>query len=204
VAAAAALDSSDLSRAPDDLSSDSDAALAARASRGDVRAFERLHARWAARVERFAVSRLGSREDAEDVAQEVFLALHRGLARYEGRSSFGTWLLGIAYHLTCRRLRQRARGSCAPLASVERSCPLAAPTEARFDAARALERCVAYLADEASPGQRFAVERCVGGALGAASATRPARPRPEAVRAQLMRVRRKLRERVPGLEEALR
>lgn len=188
--AAAVLDSNDFVR-------DTDAALAARASRGDARAFERLHARWAARVERFAVSRLGSREDAEDVAQEVFLALHRGLARYEGRSSFGTWLLGIAYHITCRRLRQRVRGAYAPLDAAERSLAVAAPAEARFDAARALERCAAFLAGEASEGQRDAVALCVGGPEGAR------RRRPEAVRAQLMRARRKLRERVPGLEDAL-
>ena len=187
--AAAVLDANDFPQ-------DSDAALAGRASRGDARAFERLHARWALRVERFAVSRLGSREDAEDVAQEVFLALHRGLARYEGRSSFGTWLLGIAYHVTCRRLRQRARGSCAPLEAVERSVAVAAPTEARFDAARALERCAAFLAAEASEGQRDAVALCVGGGSEGGR-------RPEAVRAQLMRARRKLRERVPGLEDAL-
>jgi len=189
--AAAVLDSNDFLP-------DSDAALAARAGRGDARAFERLHARWALRVERFAVSRLGSREDAEDVAQEVFLALHRGLARYEGRSSFGTWLLGIAYHVTCRRLRQRARGSCAPLEAVERSVAVAAPTEARFDAARALARCAAFLAAEASEGQRDAVALCVGGGRAGAGSRRP-----EAVRAQLMRARRKLRERVPGLEDAL-
>jgi RNA polymerase sigma factor (sigma-70 family) len=189
--AAAVLDSNDFSR-------DSDAALAARAGRGDARAFERLYARWAARIQRFAVSRLGSREDAEDVAQEVFLVLHRGLARYEGRSSFGTWLLGIAYHVTCRRLRQRARGSCAPLDAVEPTLAVAAPTEARFDAARALERCAAFLAAEASDGQRDAVALCIGGGRQDRGGRRP-----EALRAQLMRARRKLRERVPGLEDAL-
>ena len=192
---------------PDELSEpsagDSDAALAARASRGDAAAFERLYARWAERVLRFAASRLGSREDAEDVVQEVFLALHRGLARYEGRSSFGTWLFGIAYHLTCRRLRQRARGAFAPLAILERAAAPGPATEERLDAARALERCAAFLLAEASPAQRDAVQGCVGACRPAAGAARPAARRPETVRAQLMRVRRKLREHVPGLEDAL-
>jgi RNA polymerase sigma-70 factor (ECF subfamily) len=176
---------------------DSDAALAARAGRGDRRAFERLYGRWAARVERFAASRLGSHEDAEDVAQEVFLALHRGLARYEGRSSFGTWLFGIAYHLVCRRLRQRARAAFAPLEAVERTPAPLPGAEARVDAARALERCAAILVSDTSRGQRHAVELCIGGLADAAVSS------PEARRAQLLRARRRLRERVPGLEDAL-
>ena len=60
-----------------------------------TQAFEPLHARWAQRVLRFATSRLGSREDAEDVMQEVFLAFIAARA-LRGPSSFGTWLLGIA------------------------------------------------------------------------------------------------------------
>jgi RNA polymerase sigma-70 factor (ECF subfamily) len=193
------LDAIDLGTAP---RPDSDAALAARASAGDALAFEQLHARWAGRVLRVASARLGCLEDAEDVAQDVFLALHRGAARYEGRSSFGTWLLGIAYHLTCRRLRQRARASSLPLAAVDRS-ETPTPDEGRLDAARALARCAEFLSADVSAAQRAAVLHCVGAARPAEGAPSPLARRPETVRAQLMRARRKLRERVPGVEDAL-
>ena len=78
---------------------EADDALVARTLAGDESAFVALYDRWAPRVMRFALSRLGDREDAEDVAQEVFLAALRGLSSYQGRSCFGTWLLGISYHL---------------------------------------------------------------------------------------------------------
>ncbi|NIN71580.1 MAG: RNA polymerase subunit sigma-24, partial [Gemmatimonadetes bacterium] len=37
----------------------------------------------------------GSRTDAEDLAQEVFIKAYFGLERFEGRSKFGTWLRKI-------------------------------------------------------------------------------------------------------------
>lgn|GEM_PF-498963 len=183
---------------------DPDAALAARARAGDADAFAALHARWAARVRRFAATRLGSREDAEDVAQEVFLALHLGLARYEGRARFGTWLLGIAHHVTCRRLRRRARDACAPLDAVaHRAAAPAAPADARLDAARVLARCEAVLAADASPAQRAILVLCAADGCSAADAAARLGRRPDAVRAHLVRARKKLREGVPEAAELL-
>jgi RNA polymerase sigma-70 factor (ECF subfamily) len=45
--------------------------------------------------------------DVDDVAQEVFLAVHRGLPGFEGRSSVRTWVYGICVR-TCSNYRQRA------------------------------------------------------------------------------------------------
>ena len=59
-----------------------------------------------------ASSRSPRRESAKRStrgAQETFLAALRGLPRYQGRSCFGTWLLGITYHLICRAQRRRTR-----------------------------------------------------------------------------------------------
>jgi RNA polymerase sigma-70 factor, ECF subfamily len=174
-----------------------DRLLAARAAGGDPDAFAALYERWAPRVRRFAAARLGDRDDAEDVAQDVFLALLCDLSSYEGRSQFGTWLLGVAYHMILRANRRRRRG--VPVEEV----PAPGPPEARLDAARVLERCARVIEDEA--GARSAAVfwltyregrsgRQVADALQCS---------PESVRAQLHRLRRLLLEGVPGLEEML-
>lgn len=66
-----------------------------RARHGDVRAFHELieaHGRYAFGV---AHGLLGSVADAEDAVQETFLAAFKGIGRYDARSSFRTWLIGI-------------------------------------------------------------------------------------------------------------
>ena len=59
---------------------------------------------------RYALSRLGSREDAEDVASQVFLEALKGIDRFrdQGRPILA-WFYGIAQHLVSKRLRQSGR-----------------------------------------------------------------------------------------------
>src|SRR5258706_13143529 len=85
-----------------------DLALAARIRRGDQSAFAELHRLYHRRVLAFAQKRLGDATEAEDVAQDVFLALFRSIDRYEGRSSLLTWIFGIAHHQWCNRVRRRS------------------------------------------------------------------------------------------------
>jgi RNA polymerase sigma-70 factor (ECF subfamily) len=183
---------------------DADDALVERILAGDESAFDALHARWAPRVMRFALSRLGDRDDADDVVQDAFLAALRGLPGYEGRSRFGTWLLGITYHVICRVQRRRLRSGFVPLSEAE-----AAPArsslrpEASFDAARALERCVRSLETHASPAQREIFRLFYGEGRSAGEVARQLKRTPETVRAQLCRTRRALLETTPGLVETL-
>lgn len=54
--------------------------------------------------------RLGVREaDADDVAQEIFLVVHRRLPAFEGRSSLKTWLCGIAMRVVYNYRRKAHR-----------------------------------------------------------------------------------------------
>lgn len=56
------------------------------------------------------VRRLGvSARDAEDVAQEVFLAVHAGLPQFEGRSKLKTWICSICLHKVQDYRRQSSR-----------------------------------------------------------------------------------------------
>ncbi len=85
----------------------SDETLVARAQEGDMAAFEELVMRHADRL--FAsLRRFGlDHAEAQEVAQEAFLRAGRSLARFEGRSSFFTWLYRIGFNEAQRRLARR-------------------------------------------------------------------------------------------------
>jgi RNA polymerase sigma-70 factor (ECF subfamily) len=86
-----------------------DADLIARLRAGDGEAFERLVRDWSGWVHAVAVRILRDDEDARDVAQQAFLALHRSLRRFEERSALSTWLYRIVANLSLASLRSRRR-----------------------------------------------------------------------------------------------
>ncbi|HEY1380747.1 MAG TPA: sigma-70 family RNA polymerase sigma factor [Gemmataceae bacterium] len=96
--------------------SDADAARMVRARRGDVAAFaELVHRYWPSVVGKF-VRQLGDRQEAEDLAQEVFLRLYRARGRYRPRAKFATWLYHVAANVARNAVRSRRRRPCRPLA----------------------------------------------------------------------------------------
>jgi len=56
-----------------------------------------------------ALRMLGNREDAEEVAQDVFLKVHASLGRFKGDSKLSTWIYRIAYNATLDRTRKNDR-----------------------------------------------------------------------------------------------
>ena len=86
-----------------------EAALLARAKAGDVGAFEQLSAAYADRLFMLLLRLLGDRAEAEDVAQEVMLRAWQGIGRFQGRSSYFTWLYRIAVNEANRALDKRSR-----------------------------------------------------------------------------------------------
>ena len=88
-------------------SADEDAALMLSVRRGDERAFEELVRRHQDRVVSLAYRYLGSAADAEDLAQEVFLRVHRARESYEPAARFSTWLHRITVNASLNFLRGR-------------------------------------------------------------------------------------------------
>lgn len=74
---------------------------------GNGAAFARLVDRHSPACLRYARRMLGSREDAEDATQEAIVRAHRALARYDGRTSFRTWLMSILVNRCRTALLQR-------------------------------------------------------------------------------------------------
>jgi RNA polymerase sigma-70 factor (ECF subfamily) len=81
-----------------------DRELVRRLQEGDAGAFEDFVRRYQHRVFGVALRMLRRRADAEDVAQEVFLRVHRTIARFRGEARLSTWLYGIASRLCLNRL----------------------------------------------------------------------------------------------------
>ena len=86
-----------------------DAALVRAAQAGDRGALDQLFRRHYDRV--FGVCRriTGNEADAADAAQEAMIAMVRGLTRFDGRASFGTWAYRIATNASLDELRRRRR-----------------------------------------------------------------------------------------------
>src|SRR5712691_12231926 len=83
-------------------------ALVERAREGDGRAFDRLMIETQERVVGLAWRLLGSREDARDAAQEVYLRVYRHLGRFRAGEDFRGWLYRITVNV-CRDAARRRR-----------------------------------------------------------------------------------------------
>lgn len=88
---------------------DSQTDLVQLARDGDMSAFARLADEHAGRVRSILLRLTGDPDRADDLAQDTFLRAYRGLARFRGDASFGTWVVQIALHAARDDLRRRRR-----------------------------------------------------------------------------------------------
>ena len=95
--------------------STSDRNLAVKAAQGDQDAFEQIVLANQNKVYSLCLRLVNNRDDAADLAQEVFLKAWRSLPNFRGNSSLSTWLYRMATnlcidHLRYCRTRQGLRG----------------------------------------------------------------------------------------------
>ena len=112
--------------------------LVGRACRGETEAVGGLYDRYADRIYRFALTRLGDPDAAEDLLHEVFVKVIEALPRYEERGlPFGAWLFRIARNSVVDRVRATAPGASldAALALADEAPGPAALAELGSDAA---------------------------------------------------------------------
>lgn len=86
-----------------------DETLAFEAQQGNMQAFAALVDRHKGRVYRTLYQVVGDDQDAQDLAQEVFLKVYRSLAGYRGDAAFTTWLHRLTLNLAFDWLRARKR-----------------------------------------------------------------------------------------------
>ena len=80
--------------------------LVERAKNGDTKAFEELMKRTQTNIYNLGLRLLGNKEDAADLMQETYIKAYENLDRFEGRSSFSTWLYRIATNNALMKLRK--------------------------------------------------------------------------------------------------
>ncbi len=76
---------------------------------GDPGAFEELVRAYQHRVFGVAIRMLGNAAEAEEIAQEVFLRVHRSVGEFRGEAKLSTWLYSITSRLCLNRLQSGER-----------------------------------------------------------------------------------------------
>jgi RNA polymerase sigma-70 factor (ECF subfamily) len=104
---------------------DPDIRLMLRVRADETGAFELLVEQYQHRLVAIMAHLVGNADEAEDLAQEVFLRVYRARKKYRPRSKFSTWLFTIANNLALNVLRARQRKPVVPLPAQD-SGPLGA------------------------------------------------------------------------------
>ncbi len=170
----------------------------------DAEAFADLVDRYQHRLVGIMHHLLGNLEEAEDLAQEVFLRVYRTCKKYRPKAKFSTWLFTIANNLALNVIRGRQRRPTTPLAASE-SGPLGARpqeqlavdpghTPAHGLRQRELAALIRAALEELNERQRMAVVLNKFEEMGYAEIAEVMGLTTKAVKSLLSRARGKLRE----------
>lgn len=140
-------------RMADALDPDPDRALAARAAAGDRAAFETIYHRYCGPVFARLTRLLGPTAEREDVLQQAFLQVHRGLGSFRGESSLSTFVHRVALHAAYDHLRRTPR---VPVPAELDDVIADAPSPASLAADRQLVAHALALLSHLTPDKRIA------------------------------------------------
>jgi RNA polymerase sigma-70 factor (ECF subfamily) len=152
------------------------------------------------RVLGYVRRRVRSREDAEDVAQEVMLRIHRHSADIEHVDRMAAWVYRIAANAIADHYRRPARrevpsGQAADVPERDVAHPadgVAEPSTAELR--RELSQCLAPLIDRLAPAYREAIELTEFGGVSQVEAAARLGLSVSGMKARVQRARRQLRE----------
>ena len=85
---------------------DADWTVVQKVQAGDVAAFNQLILKYRERLFSVIYNMTGNREDAADLAQDAFIKAFQSINRFQGQSTFFTWLYRIAVNSTVTHLRK--------------------------------------------------------------------------------------------------
>lgn len=136
---------------------DSDLSLVLRTQAGDVSAFGELIERHQRTVYGIVSRMVSSRDDADDLVQDVFVSAYRAIGSFRRDAKFSTWLHTISVNTTLKRLRKMKRQSTVSiddpltgLAATMRSEKDPSPTDSLHERERdeAVRRAIDSLPDK--------------------------------------------------------
>ncbi|MEO6097925.1 MAG: RNA polymerase sigma factor [Fibrobacteria bacterium] len=73
------------------------------------KAFAELFGATHERILNYVRRYLGSVDECQEVLQETYLAVHKGISKFESKSKLTTWIYSLAYHKTCDRMSEKDR-----------------------------------------------------------------------------------------------
>jgi RNA polymerase sigma-70 factor (ECF subfamily) len=163
-----------------DAGTSQDELLVFAAKRGDGQAFEKLVYRHRARMLCTAMRFIRNAADAEDVVQVGFQKAFMHLQKFEGQSSFSTWLASIVRNEAFMLLRRRNSKVEIPLDQPNAENGAALPLDFRDSSLNPEDRCLqqeqkeilSAAINQLKPGMRRAIELRVLGELSTEEAAR--------------------------------
>jgi RNA polymerase sigma-70 factor (ECF subfamily) len=93
--------------------------LIERAGRGDDGAFERIVDIYKDRIYSVSLNLTGNYQEAQEIAQQVFIKLWKNISKFGGSSSFSTWLYRLAHNVFYDYLRKQKRERSHAVTSAE-------------------------------------------------------------------------------------
>lgn len=114
---------------PADEENDINVALMMKVKQGDHSAFEQIILRHQGAIVGTVTKMLGSGNDAEDIAQQVFIKLWKAAPNYEVKAKFTTFLYTITRNLVFNESRRRSRHKTSSIEEREEDNPLHLPAD---------------------------------------------------------------------------
>lgn len=129
-----------------------------KAGEGDPGAFREIYLRASGYVYTLAYRVVGTKQDAEEVTQDVFLKIHHSLTSFKFESSFKTWLYRIAVNTALNHAKKRSRVTTREVEEVfEDPATVTPPEAAKGLEAEDTEQQLKRLLDRLNPDQRACI-----------------------------------------------
>ena len=88
---------------------DQDDELVRLSQSGDTRAFDDLVRKYTPKLYGLVYNMTSNRDDTADLLQDVFAKAYRSIKRFQGKSTFYTWIYSISVNMTLNFLKKRGR-----------------------------------------------------------------------------------------------
>lgn len=98
---------------------DPDQDLVTRAKEGDTRAFDALILKYGDKLFGLVYSMTSHKEDTHDLLQEIFAKAYQSLPKFQGKSTFYTWIYQIATNRTLNFLKKRKNRQASSINEME-------------------------------------------------------------------------------------
>lgn len=93
--------------------------LVDRSRKGDLDAYDMLVQRYQGKIYSLVYNMTSNREDTEDLVQDVFIKAHSALEKFQGKSTFYTWVYRIAVNRTINFVKKRKKRSALSLNEID-------------------------------------------------------------------------------------